>query len=206
MRTRESRFEEAIAAFDAANAQDPNRESRDGVELPKELVYARHMSQWLEKLEPNASEALRLAARAQHIRRWTIPRSDYPNDRQGYIRWRNTLAKFHADTAGQILRESGYDEDTVRRVASLIRKQHLKVDPEAQLLEDVACLVFLENYFGDFARRHDEAQVLEIVRKTWKKMSARGRETALALPLSPHARALVETALSPATENTEKDN
>lgn len=199
-------FDRAMAAFDAANAEDPNRELRDGVEQPKELAYARHMSQWLDKLEPDASEALRLAVRAQHIRRWTIPRGDYPRDRQGYIRWRTTLARFHADTAGRILREAGYDEETVERVGSLIRKERLKVDPEAQLLEDVVCLVFLENYFGEFARRHEEAQVLGIVRKTWKKMSPRGHAAALALPLAPDARALVEKALKGAdTESTRKD-
>jgi hypothetical protein len=155
------------------------------------------MSEWLERLEPNASEALRLAVRAQHIRRWTIARSDYPMDRSGYLRWRAALAKLHAETAGRILREAGYDEDTVRRVAALIRKERLKLDPEAQLLEDVACLVFLENYFADFASRHDEIQVVEILRKTWKKMSGRGHAAALALPLAPHARALVERALKP---------
>jgi hypothetical protein len=207
MATSGSKFDRAIAAFDAANAEDPNRESRDGVEQPKELAYARHMTEWLERLEPNASEALRLAVRAQHIRRWTIPRGDYPKDRQGYIRWRNTLAKFHADTAAQILRHAGYDEDAIKRVGSLIRKERIKLDPAAQLLEDVACLVFLENYFSDFARHHDEAQVVGIVRKTWKKMSPRGHAAALALPLSPDARALVEKALRRAdTESAETDN
>jgi hypothetical protein len=197
MATENSKFIRAIAAFDAANSEDPNRELRDGVEQPKELAYSRHMSEWLERLAPNASEALRLAVRAQHIRRWTVPRSDYPMDRPGYLRWRAALAKFHAEAAGRILREAGYDEDSIRRVGSLIRKERLKLDPEAQLLEDVACLVFLENYFADFARHHDEAQVVEIVRKTWKKMSERGHAAALALPLSPHARALVEKALKP---------
>ncbi len=195
MATENTNFSRAIAAFDAANAEDPNRETLGGAEQPKELAYSRHMSRWLEKLEPDASEAVRLAVRAQHIRRWTIPRSDYPKDREGYIRWRSTLARFHAETAGQLLRDSGYDEDAVRRVASLIRKERLKLDPEAQLLEDVACLVFLENYFADFARDHDEAQVVEIVRKTWKKMSARGHAAALALPLSPQARNIMGKAL-----------
>lgn len=190
-----SRLAQAIAALDAANSEDPNRELRDGVEQPKELTYARLMSGWLDRLAPNASEPLRLAVRAQHIRRWTIPRSDYPMDRPGYLRWRTALANFHAETAGKILRESGYDEETIRRVGALIRKERLKLDPEAQLLEDVACLVFLENYFADFASHHDERQVVDIVRKTWKKMSERGHAAALSLPLAPQARALVEKAL-----------
>jgi len=190
-----SRLARAIAAFDATNAEDPNRESYRGVEQPKELAYAEHMTEWLQRLAPNASEALRLAVRAQHIRRWTIARSDYPMDRAGYKRWRTTLAKFHAETAGRILRETGYDEETVRRVGSLIRKERLKLDPEAQLLEDVACLVFLESYFADFAHAHDQAQVVEIVRKTWNKMSERGHVAAFALPLSREARTLIEKAL-----------
>jgi hypothetical protein len=190
-----TRFTHAIAAFDAANSEDPNREVQDGVEQPKELAYARLMSVWLDRLAPHASEALRLAARAQHIRRWTIPRSEYAMDRAGYLLWRTALAKFHAEAAGEILRESGYDEETIRRVGSLIRKERLKLDPEAQLLEDVACLVFLENYFADFASHRDEPQVVDIVRKTWKKMSERGHAAALALPLAPHTRALVEKAL-----------
>jgi hypothetical protein len=195
MVTENARFSRAIKAIDAANSEDPDRESRNGIELPGELAYARHMSEWLERLAPDASEALRLAVRAQHIRRWTIPRGDFPMDRPGYLRWRATLAKFHADTAGRILREAGYEEETVRRVGSLIRKERLKVDPEAQLLEDVACLVFLEDHFADFASHRDESKVLEVVRKTWRKMSERGHAAALSLPLSPAACALVEKAL-----------
>jgi hypothetical protein len=118
-------------------------------------------------------------------------------DRAGYLLWRKTLAKFHAETASGILRAAGYDEATVQRVASLIRKERLRLDPEAQLLEDVACLVFLENYFADFARHRDELQVAEIVHKTWKKMSEQGRAAALALPLSSQARVIVERALKP---------
>lgn len=195
MRKKTSRFERAIAAFDAANAEDPNREFRGGLDQPTQLAYARHMTEWLEKLDPEASEALRLAVRAQHIRRWTIPRGDYPMNRAGYKQWRNTLAKFHAEAAAGVLRESGYEEQVVARVGSLIRKERLKLDPEAQLLEDVACLVFLENYFADFARGHDETQVVEIVRKTWNKMSERGHVAALELPLSREARGLIEKAL-----------
>jgi len=189
-------YEKAIARFDAANAEDPNREMERGVARPKELLYAQRMTAWLEKLEPAASEALRLAARCQHIRRWTIPRASYPMDREGYKQWRTALARFHAETAGAILKEVGYDEATIKRVQSLLKKERLKVDPESQLLEDVVDLVFLENYFADFAKKHDEEKLRGIVRKTWEKMSKRGREAALGLPLAPELRALVEKALA----------
>lgn len=185
-------FEKAIARFDAANAEDPNREGA----RPKELVYAERMSAWLERLAPDASEALRLAARCQHIRRWTIPRAAYPAGREGYKQWRTAAARMHAETAGAILREVGYDEATIRRVESLVRKERLKVDPEAQLLEDVVDLVFLEHYLADFAKKHDEEKLRGILRKTWEKMSKRGREAALALPLAPELRALVEKAIA----------
>lgn len=185
------RFQQAIARFDAANAEDPNRE--DG--QPRELLYARRMTAWLERLEPDATEALRLAARSQHIRRWAIPRGDYPADRQGYHRWRRTLAGFHAETAGGILRDVGYDADTIARVQSLLRKENLKGDPEVQCLEDVICLVFLEHYFADFSRRHDEDKLLGILRRTWNKMSPRGRELALTLDLPDQASRLVGRAL-----------
>ena len=188
-------FDTAIARFDAANADDPRREVCEGVAYPRELLYARRMTVWVEKLAPDASEALRLAARCQHIRRWTIPRRDYPMDRQGYRAWRTRLARFHADTAGEILRDVGYDEPTVQRVQALLRKERLKLDPEVQCLEDVICLVFLESYFADFASQHDEPKLVDIVRKTWKKMSGPGHEAALALNLPPAARAIVRKAL-----------
>lgn len=189
-------FEKAIARFDAANAEDPNQETDRGEARPKELVYAQRMTAWLDKLEPAASEALRLAARCQHIRRWTIPRASYPMGREGYKQWRTALARFHAETAGAILKEVGYGEATIKRVQSLVRKERLKADPESQLLEDVVDLVFLEHYFADFAKKHDEEKLTGILRKTWEKMSKRGREAALALPLAPELRALVEKALA----------
>jgi Domain of unknown function (DUF4202) len=190
------RFNAAIARFDAANADDPTTEVFQGAVYPKELLYARRMTTWLDNLAPNASEALRLAVRCQHIQRWTIPRHTYTMDRHGYLRWRTTLAKFHADTATAILRDVGYDEATIQRVQRLLRKERLKRDPEVQCLEDVICLVFLEHYLAAFATQHDEAKVLDILRKTWTKMSARGHEVALTLPMSPEARRLVEQALT----------
>lgn len=190
------RFESAMARFDTAHAEDPTTEAAEGECHPKELLYAQRMSAWLDKLNPDASEALRLAARCQHIRRWTIPRRDYPMDRRGYLRWRTTLAKFHASTAGDILRDVGYDDATISQVQKLLRKEGLKRDPEVQCLEDVICLVFLESYFADFATQHDPDKIIDIVQKTWKKMSPQGRKAALTLRLPGEARALVEKALA----------
>ncbi len=194
--TNDTRFQQAIARFDAANAEDPNLESWQGMEHPKELLYALRMTGWLERFAPDASEALRLAVRAQHIRRWSIPRSDYAEGKAGYKEWRSTLARFHAGSAGSILAEVGYDAATIRRVQGLIRKEQLKRDAEAQCLEDVACLVFLESYFADFAQKHDEAKLIDILQKTWKKMSPAGHAAALGLALPAAARELVEKALA----------
>jgi len=191
-----SRFEAAIAQFDKANAEDPNTEVVDGTAHPKELLYAQRMTAWLDKLAPDASEALRLAARSQHIRRWELPRTDFPMDRTGYLRWRTTLYRFHADTAGQILREVGYDAGTIERVQTLLRKERLKRDPDVQCLEDVICLVFLESYLLDFALQQDRDKLINILRRTWKKMSPRGHAAALALDLSPEVRELVDAALA----------
>ena len=189
-------FENALAAIDAANAADPNRVSVDGREAPKEFVYAERMTRWLNALAPDASETLRLAVRAQHIRRWEIPRDRYPMDRIGYLKWRTDLKHLHARIAGDILREAGYGPEAIARVQALIKKERLKQDAEAQALEDVACLVFLENYFADFAKGHDADKVVSILRKTWLKMSPRGQDAALKLDMPSEARALVEKALS----------
>jgi hypothetical protein len=181
--TRGPRFAAAIAQFDAANAQDPNHENVDGAPRPKELVYADRMSAMLARFVPDASEALQLAARCQHIERWKIPRSDYPMTRAGYQQWRARLRDVHADRAAGILREAGYDDTTIDRVRALIRKERLKSDPEAQALEDVVALVFLESYLGDFVAAHteyDEAKLVDILQKTARKMSPRGRNAALA--------------------------
>ena len=189
-------YHRAIASFDAANAADPNREAVDGVRLPKELVYARRMTACLERFCPEAAEPVWLAARSQHIRRWTVSRKDYSVGREGYRRWRTDLARFHASTAAGILREVGYGEEMVARVESLIRKERLKLSSETQLLEDVICLVFLEYYLEDFAPKHDDTKLLGVLRKTWGKMSESGQRAALRLPLPVTVRSLVERALA----------
>lgn len=186
----------ALAAFDEANAADPNQETVEGREAPKELAYARRMSDWLERLYPEASEALRLAARCQHIERWTSPRADYPEGRVGYLTWRRDLKNFHARRAGEILSELDFSEAAIARVQSLVRKERIKTDAEAQALEDVICLVFLAHYFPDFAKRHTGDKVTDILRKTWRKMSPVGHSAALDLPFDPASRRLVEGALA----------
>lgn len=176
------RFERAIALFDAANAADPNKESIDGKEMPKELVYAQRMSEMIERFAPDAPEAVKLAVRAQHIERWKVPRSDYPMDRTGYLMWRTGLYKYHAETAGRLMKEAGYDDEMIARVQSAVGKKGIKVNPETQLLEDVVDLVFIEHYMIGFASQHpeyDEAKWIGIIRKTWQKMSKEAREFAL---------------------------
>ena len=190
------RYEAAIARIDAANSEDPHTEQGEAGPVPKELLYSQRMSAWLQKLAPDAPDAVRLAVRAQHLCRWRIPRDQYPMDRAGYKAWRTDLARMHADLAAGILRDVGYDEETIALVGQMLRKKQLKVLPSVQLIEDVACLVFLESYFAEFASRHDGEKVIGILRKTWAKMSDRGHEEALKLDLAPAARALVEQALS----------
>lgn len=190
------RFEEAIRQIDTANSEDPKRIVFEGREYPSELLYSERMTAWLRRLDPNPSEALQLAARAQHIGRWTIPRDTYPMDRDGYHRWRSDLARFHSEMTAAILTECGYEEGFIQRVSALIRKERFKADPEAQTLEDVACLVFLEYYFHDFAAEHEAEKVIAILARSWKKMSERGHQAALTIPFRPEERALIERALS----------
>ena len=193
--TDDERFNAALAAFDQANAEDPRRVSTEGEERGYELLYAQRMSARLQIFCPDASQALQLAARAQHICRWRIPRSDYPVGRSGYKKWRTTLMLMHADLAREILGGVGYEPELCERVADLIMKKRLRTDAEVQTLEDVICLVFLEHYFADFAAKHPDEKVIDIVRKTWGKMSDLGHEAALALPLADEELKLVQAAL-----------
>jgi hypothetical protein len=190
-RTSSDLFSRAIARIDAANAEDPRSEG----DQPKELVYSRRMTTWLDRLEPGAGEALRLAARAQHLCRWRLPRGEYPEGRRGYLSWRRACGELHAQLAAEILCDVGYDDASVTRVADLLRKKNLSSDPEALALEDTACLVFLEHELAAFAPKHDDAKLVQILQRTWRKMSTRGRALALELDLSPAARALLEKAL-----------
>lgn len=193
--TEPSPLEKAFARFDEVNAEDPRIELVEGSPEPKELVYARRMSARLAQFAPDASEALRLAARAQHIARWRIPRSSYPPGKAGYKKWRTELMRFHADLAGEILGDVGYGSATIEAVGSLLRKEGLKRNPDVQTLEDVVCLVFLEDYFDEFAREHEDEKLVQILRRTWAKMSERGHAAALELPLGERASRLVAEAI-----------
>ena len=186
------RFERTLAAFDAANRQDPRLDhDEEGNPVPKELLYAQRMSAVLAEFAPSASETLRLAARCQHIRRWTVPRDSYPMDRKGYLRWRTCLKKFHGEQAAAIMQTEGYDSDTINQVVDLLNKKNLKRDPEMQTLEDVICLVFLQFYFADFLEQHSEEKVLSVVAKTWKKMSEAGHAVALSVAFLPDEMELI---------------
>jgi hypothetical protein len=191
----QSRFDEAIRRFEAANSADPNHELVDGVPLPRELLYARRLTDWVLRLRPDASEALRLAARCQHLRRWESPRDRYPLDRAGYLRWRADLKRFHAEQSGAILREVGYDEVLIRRVQALNLKQDLGKDPDCQVLEDALCLVFLQYQFADLAAKTDDEKMINALKKSWAKMSEQARAEALKLNYGERESLLIKAAL-----------
>ena len=189
------RLEADSAAIDRANADDPRREGIGAETLPYEVLYSRRMEEWVRLLAPGASEELLLAARAQHVRRWTVPRSTYPEGRSGYLGWRESLKKFHADELARIMGESGYDGASVGKARALLLKKNLAADPEGQTLEDAACLVFLRDEFAAFSGKTEESKVVDILRKTWGKMSARAREEALKLEFGPAEQARIAKAL-----------
>jgi hypothetical protein len=186
----------AFTAFDFANAQDPNKVSYQGREYPKELLYAQRMTEALNDFEPNASEHVQLAARAQHIERWLSPRSNYPEGRSAYKKWRSELALFHAQRAGELMMSVGYTDDDIDRVKHLVQKRQLKRDSETQLLEDVICLVFLKYYLDAFATQHEEAKLIDIIRKTWGKMSDQGHSVALKIAFTQETAKIIKKSLN----------
>lgn len=188
----------ALAEIDAANSADPTSVVLDGRSVPAELLYGQRMSAMLERLAPEASELLRLAVRAQHIRRWEIPRSSYPMDRAGYLRWRKELGRKHAEWTSEILARCGYDAEDSARVSALLRKENLRRDPETQTLEDTAALVFLAYYAEEFAQKHTADKVIAILIKTLAKMSDHGKAAALELDLPAPVRGALDAALAQA--------
>lgn len=192
-----SKLEQVIERIDAANREDPHRERANGQDYPKEYLYSLRMTEQLNEFAPDADEALQIAARAQHIRRWQIPRADYPKTRTGYLTWRRDLGRFHAEATAALMAEVGYDQSSISRVQNLLMKKGIKQHADTQTLEDVICLVFLNYYLEAFAAQHDEAKLISIIRKTWGKMSERGQKAALQLTLPEHLSALVNKALSP---------
>ena len=191
----ETKLEKAIALIDKKNNDDPNIEVFEGKSYPKELLYSMRMTAKLLTVRPKASEALQIAIRAQHICRWEIPRKKYPMDRIGYFKWRNDLKKMHAEITSNLLEGLSYEKALIDRVAFLINKKLIKRDPEIQLLEDIVCLVFLEYYFEAFMVKHTDEKIIDILRKTWVKMSDEGQERALKLNLSEDGQNLVKKAL-----------
>ena len=190
-----TRLNEVVAAIDAANARDPNQVEVEGRPQPAELVYGRRMSAALARMAPEASEHLRIAARGQHVERWTSPRRSYPDGRAGYLRWRKDLQAFHARRIGEIMAAAGYEADAIERVGALLRKERLKSDAETQMLEDVACIVFLEHYLDDFLRKTDPDKLAGILAKTWNKMSPLGHDAARKLALPAPVPTLLEQGL-----------
>ncbi|VAX09729.1 hypothetical protein MNBD_GAMMA25-1242 [hydrothermal vent metagenome] len=182
MSQQQSNLDKAIALIDAANDEDPNQVTVDGKNWPKELLYSKRMSDMLQRNTPDADDAMKLAIHAQHIQRWKSPRDAYPMDRIGYLKWRKDLYKFHAQTAADLLVQAGYGADVIDRVKLAVAKIGIKSNPDTQLLEDISALVFIEHYMLDFANKHpeyDEEKWLDIIRKTWKKMTERAQQFAL---------------------------
>lgn len=183
-------FTQAMQAFDARNAQDPNQTLVNGVAVPKELAYAQRMTEMLQRYRPDASEALQLAARCQHIERWTLPRDAYPMTKPGYHQWRRKLKRYHAEVAREIMQQAGYDEDMILRVAALVSKEAPLADAEMQVLEDVVVMVFVEYYLEEFVAQHPEYDVpkwKDILRKTLRKVSKAGHQALLTQVKLPQA-------------------
>ncbi len=199
--TEKSRLEETLALIDAANKEDPNMKTADGKEWPKELLYGQRMSEMIDRFKPDADAEMKIAVRAQHIQRWKSARSDYPMNRAGYLQWRVHLYKFHADSVGEIMEQLGWPQESIERVKKAVGKKGIKVNPDSQLLEDIADLVFLEHYMDAFVAKHpeyDEEKWLDIIRKTWKKMSKNAQKFALAgnIKLPEHLVPLIQKAVA----------
>ncbi|HEY3760510.1 MAG TPA: DUF4202 domain-containing protein [Verrucomicrobiae bacterium] len=186
------RFEAALLRFNQENARDPNLENGQ----PRELLYAQRLEKWVLKLCPDAGETLRLAARCQHLCRWEIPRDTYPMTRPGYLKWRADLKKFHAQKAGEILRETGYDDETIRHVQDMNLKKNFPADAETRVLEDALCLIFLEYQFADLAAKTAEDKTINALQKSWQKMTGAAQAEALKLKYSEREKGLLQKALN----------
>jgi hypothetical protein len=190
------KFTNALRRFDEENSRDPNSDTVAEVAHPRELLYAQRLTDWVLRLAPEASEALRLAARCQHICRWQSPRDAYPMTRAGYLKWRADLKKFHAEKSGSILREAGYDDETIQCVQDLNLKKHFPADAETRTLEDALCLVFLEFQFADLAAKTAEDKTINALQKSWGKMTEAARAEALKLNYGEREKALLDRALN----------
>ena len=201
------RFHKVIAKIDAANADDPRQTVVDGTPRPYEQVYAARMDEVLQEIYPNAGELLRIAAHAQHIRRWDIPRADFEAGREGYNRWRRACREHHAQLMADIMRSLGYAQADIETVAGLLKKQKLKKDARSQALENVVDVVFLKYYWDEFAAKYshfDDDKMIDVIAKTLRKMSAKGHAAALALDLPDKTRKLVGAAVAREAETLAK--
>ena len=201
MNPKQSIFEVARDLIDAANRADPNQVSADGRQWPKELLYSERMSDMLERFKPEAHEVMKLAIRAQHIERWKSPRKAYPEGRIGYLQWRKDLYKIQASRAAELMTEAGFEQDACDRAWQAVAKKNIKGNLDTQLLEDVTDLVFLEHYMLEFVGKHpeyDEEKWIDIIRKTWNKMSLGAQQFALsgAIQLPESLAPLVHKAVS----------
>ncbi|KPQ29900.1 MAG: protein of unknown function containing DUF4202 domain [Marinobacter excellens HL-55] len=199
--TDEKRLEQALELIDQANLADPNQEQVGSETLPREYAYSLHMTRWLSALEPAASARMQIACRAQHIERWTMPRADYGEGRKNYYQWRQACGRMHGRRAAEIMTRCGYPQEECERVETILTKRELRQDEDTQLLEDVACMVFLERYFAQFYDEkpdYEREKWLHIVRRTWGKMTPRGHEAALKLAggLPDHLQDLLQEALA----------
>jgi hypothetical protein len=190
------KFDRAVNLFDVYNASDPHKEIMDNKEISASLAYAYRMTEKLREFEPQASEALQLAARSQHIGRWEIPRSKFPKDKTGYLRWRSQLKKHHAEIASKLMKEAGYEDGIIKAVSDLLLKKQLKQNPDMQTLEDVICLVFMQYYLDDFSGEVENEKLVNILKKTIVKMSNKGVEAARRLALSEKALRFIQKALA----------
>ena len=207
MPPKQSTYDKALALIDAANSEDPNQVSADGKDWPKELLYSERMTDMLERYKADADDAMKLAIRAQHIQRWKSPRNAYPMDRIGYLKWRKDLYKIQADNAADLLLEAGYDDETISRLRNAVAKKNIKGNADTQLLEDVTDLVFMEHYILEFVAKHpdySEQKWIEIIQKTWHKMSANAHEFALsgAVRLPESLVPLIKKAVSSAASDS----
>jgi len=191
-----AKLQAVLLAIDEINSQDPNKTIIKGKEQAKELLYGHYMTACIEKYWPNSNELLQIAVRAQHIKRWHLKRTEYEVGKAGYFKWRIAQGKFHAELTKRLMLEHGFNESDAEVTAKILRKEKLKSNVNSQTLEDVACLVFLQYYFDEFAAKHSEEKIIRILQKTWAKMSDKAHDIALSLTLPEHLATLVKKALS----------
>ncbi len=190
------RYAVAIAAIDAANADDPTRIVVRGVEHALAQAHGVLAAEWVADLHPDADETWLLAARAHHLKRWELPRSTYEAGRSGYLKWKRDQRRRHADDAAILLTVVGYDDATIQRVQALVRRDHLATDPGSQAIEDAACLAFVETQLADVATKLDRTHLIDVLRKTATKMTPAGAAAIERIPLGDTERDLLAEALS----------